>query len=265
MVGNWIPKQWRKAYIVLLAKNAKTDFLNYWRPITLAQTESKIFTAIHNLKLMNYLKKNKILEELQYGSRRQRSAAQALVTLKSVIDDAHLHEINLYVMYLDFAKAYDSVEHEMLERTMKYYDIPNEVIDQIMDMYKDNEAKVFTPHGKTRKIRVTNGVKQGDTLSPLLFIMFINPLLTKLRESGKGYRFTKNKNIHIPNVTYSYNNTLITSTKQDMEELVKIVEKFCEDTGIRLNPSKCIYTYKVHSSEETHKVKINGEEINMVE
>ena len=70
---------------------------------------------------------------------------------------------------------------------MTYYKVPKKIIEMIMNLYERNEATLYTPHGKaSRKIKIKNGVKQGDTISPLLFILFINPLLTKLRESGRG-------------------------------------------------------------------------------
>ena len=111
---------------------------------------------------------------------------------------------------------------------MTYYNIPEDIRDKIMNIYKDNEATLFTPHGRCKqKVPMNNGVKQGDSLSPLLFILFINPLLTKLRQSGCGYKFHTDKSIHIPNVTYSDDNTLITSSQEDMEKLAKIVMDFC--------------------------------------
>jgi hypothetical protein len=254
---NWVPRQWRESWLILLAKNKMTEFMNNYRPISLAQTEQKLYTNIIQEKMAKFCEQNKILEDLQFGSRKGRSVAQALMTFRAVIDDAHNHDKDLFVMYLDFAKAYDSVEHVMLERTMTYYNIPQDIIDKVMNIYKDNEATLFTPHGRCkRKVPMNNGVKQGDSLSPLLFILFINPLLTKLRESGCGYKFHMDETIHIPNVTYSDDNTLITSTQKDMERLAQIVMEFCSYTGIELNPSKCIYTYK--TKQIVRPIKINN-------
>ena len=106
---NWIPTQWRESWLILLAKNKLTEYMNNYRPISLAQTEQKLYTNIIQEKMADFCEKNRILEDLQFGSRKGRSAAQALMTFRSVIDDAHKHDKDLFVMYLDFAKAYDSV------------------------------------------------------------------------------------------------------------------------------------------------------------
>jgi ribonuclease HI len=214
--------------------------------------------------MAKFCEQNKIIEDLQFGSRKGRSAPQALITFRTIIDDACKHDKDLFVMYLDFAKAYDSVEHIMLERAMTYYNIPQDIIDKIMNIYEDNEATLFSPHGRTKKkIPIQNGVKQGDSLSPLLFILFINPMLTKLRESGCGYRFHNDKEIHIPNITYSDDNTLLASTQEDMQKLADIVMAFCEYTGVELNPSKYIYTYK--TKEAVKPITINNCKIRAVQ
>jgi hypothetical protein len=261
---NWIPEEWRLTNIILLSKNEMTEFMSYYRPIALAQVEMKLYTNIIYEKLAKYCEENEILEDLQFGSRKGRSAAQALVSFRQVIDDAIENNKELYIMYLDFAKAYDSVEHDMLRRTLMYYKIPEEIIERIMELYKDNKANIFTPHGITENtINIDNGVKQGDTLSPLLFILFINPLLTKLRESKLGYKFGREEKIKIPNITYSDDNTLITSSQEEMHKMTDIVIEFCKETGIRLNPTKCVYTYK-NDTESCEPMEIQGHEVKPV-
>ena len=106
---NWIPEEWRLTNIVLLAKNNMTEYMSYYRPIALAQVEMKLYTNMIYEKLAKYCCENVILEELQFGSRKGRSATQALITFRQVIDDSVERNKDLYVMYLDFAKAYDSV------------------------------------------------------------------------------------------------------------------------------------------------------------
>ena len=262
---NWVPEEWRMTNIILLSKNELTEFMSYYRPIALAQVEMKLYTNIIYEKLAKYCADNDILEDLQFGSRKGRSAAQALVTFRQVIDDAIENNKELYVMYLDFAKAYDSVEHEMLERTLMYYKVPKTMIDMIMNLYKDNKANIYTPHGITENsIRIENGVKQGDTLSPLLFILFINPLLTKLRKSKLGYKFGEKERITVPNVTYSDDNTLMTSSEEEMNSMTEIVIDFCKQTGIRLNPTKCVYTFK-NESGKCSPIEIQNYEVNPVD
>ena len=85
---NWIPEEWRLTNIILLSKNEFTEFMSYYRPIVLAQVEMKLYTNVIYEKLAKYFLDNDILEDLQFGSRKGRSAAQALVTFRQLIDDA---------------------------------------------------------------------------------------------------------------------------------------------------------------------------------
>ena len=79
-----------------------------------------------------------------------------------------------------------------------------------------------------------------------------------------GYKFGKEEKIVIPNVTYSDDNTLVTSSREEMGQMIKIVIDFCKQTGIRLNPSKCVYTAK-SKLEECEPIEIQGYEVKPVD
>jgi len=72
-------------------------------------------------------------------------------------------------------------------------------------------------------------------LSPLLFIIYINPLLTLLRKSGNGYVYGNNKDIHVPNITYVDDISLIAESPEKLQKLVEMVENFGNHTGLHLN------------------------------
>jgi hypothetical protein len=252
----WIPKKWRESYIVLLKKDESyTQYLTYYRPISLDNTDKKIYTNIIYHKLEEYCHKNNILKQTQFGSIKQKSAAQAAITAKLIMDDARIHNKQIHTLYLDLAKAYDSVPHELIKRTLMYYKIPKREIIRIMEIYKDNKAIIYTPHGKTESIPIKNGVKQGDTLSPLLFILVINVLLESLENTNAGYTFHKNKNLHIPCISYVDDLTLFTDSPEKLRTLTNIVQNFCKETGMRLNPQKCTY---VTNSTQARPITINN-------
>jgi len=138
--------------------------LGNYRPIALLECDQKIFTHIIYQKLLKHMDNTKKLEPSQFGFRKDIDIAQALLC------------------YLDFFKAYDSVEIDMLIRTLKYYKVPEKIIDLVENLYQNNKAIFKTNFGATEETPIGRGVKQGDVLSPLLFIIFINPLQNSLRD-----------------------------------------------------------------------------------
>ena len=89
----------------------------------------------------------------------------------------------------------------------------------------------------------------------------MNPLLTKLKEAGIGYRFSNNKDIHIPNIAYVDDLTLIMDNEKDMEKLIKITEEFFNKSGLMLNMSKSTYIAKKVDGTKIQPLKINNWEI----
>lgn len=83
-------------------------------------------------------------------------------------------------------------------------------------IYKDNEGVLYTPAGKGKvNIKFKSGIKQGCGLSPLLWVIYINPLLTRLKESKIGYRFNGKEDFTINNITFDYINLLAESEEEE--------------------------------------------------
>jgi len=112
----------------------------------------------------------------QFGFRRNKSTHQALLTFISILEESKKNKEDVFVGYLDLFKAYDTVEHNVLHKILVKYKLPLDIVELIKTIYQDNTAETFSPVGKF-DISIKRGVKQGCGLSPLLFIIYLNPLL----------------------------------------------------------------------------------------
>lgn len=245
---HWIPDEWRHSIVVLIPKDTEVSNVANYRPIALQETSYKLFAMMLLEKALEHAERYKIIEPLQFGARPNVALQQALLTFQATIEDANQFGKDLHVLFIDFTKAFDSVEHWILIKTLLHYGFPDNFVQIIKEIYKNNTAEFFTPLGSSgEKFILSKGIKQGDVLSPLLFNIYMNLLLTALRKSKKGYKYTNNHNLSIPAIMFVDDLTLISETKEDMEELLDIVQAFCKDTGMTINTKKTTYTTKFPS------------------
>ena len=248
-----IPNKWKMANIFLIPKKENPINLDFFRPISLLNAQHKIFTQILTRRLSKFMESNKFLSPSQQGSRKKCSTFNHINSLINIFRDRKEsgkdgNKKDICVTFLDIRKAFDSIEFSVIKQTLIYYDIPLPFIDMLMNIYKDNKAKVLTPFGITEEINIQRGVRQGDVLSPLLFIMVLNPLLEMVIEKNLGYNMVGIDGINevISILAYVDDMVLLTSNRQQMLDILGLVKKFLDTYGIQINYSKTKYssTYK---------------------
>jgi hypothetical protein len=84
------------------------------------------------------------------------------------IEDAHTHNKDIALCYLDFKGAFPSADHKQLVRTLVFFGLPADFITIISNLYKGATAEFVTPHGHTPPIGIRRGTLQRDPLSPML-------------------------------------------------------------------------------------------------
>ena len=151
----------------------KTDVCNY-RPISVLSTFSKIFEKVVAYQVNYYLRTNNILTPAQYGFRQGQSTTDALLnTLQYVYDN--LDKNNTVIsLFLDFSKAFDCVDHDILLRKLESYGIRDIELIFFKSYLSNREQYVSLSGLKSDKRTITRGVPQGSVLGPLLFLLFIN-------------------------------------------------------------------------------------------
>ena len=146
------------------------------RPISTLSSFSQIFEKLVYKQLINYIEKHKILSEFQFGFRKDHSIEQAIIeitdNLKNSIDN------NLFTcgVFLDFAKAFDTVNHKILLSKLERYGIRGIALQWFTSYLKDRQQYVSIGDTKSSMQSVICGIPQGSTLGPLLFLLYINDI-----------------------------------------------------------------------------------------
>jgi hypothetical protein len=195
--------------------------------MTLANALYKLWAYCLAILAIDYVEAHKIISPEQEGFRAGRSCSRALTHLSLCIEDSHAHDKDILIAYLDFTQAFPSTDHTQLARALRFLGIPEYFIFIVTNLNKGSHITFQTPHGCTRLIQVLRGTLQGDFLSPLLFLLMVEPLIRCLKSLNSGYTFSSN-HLALSNKWHADDPTSIASTVTYLNTQLDTVSAFSE-------------------------------------
>ncbi|MCL4419234.1 reverse transcriptase family protein, partial [Patescibacteria group bacterium] len=230
--NNILPETWRRSKLVLLPKTSNPrPKPGEYRPIALLDTMYKIYTSMILGRLTKHLDNNEILSEAQCGGRKGRSTTTCLHTVIGLLEDAKQFGKNIRICSLDINKAFDSLEHGAIQDVLSYYKVEPKLRDNIMALYKNNESYITTNYGDSDNIKCTRGVRQGDTLSPILFSLCMNIVIEKIKKKYEGYKMAKNPEVHIAITAFVDDLCLIGEETTQVQKMLNTTSKYLKKIG----------------------------------
>jgi hypothetical protein len=179
------PSQWCKGYVVPIFKNGDPLLPTNYRGVTILNSMAKLFNSVLNNRLNTFIDQHQLVDEKQIGFRKGSRTSDHLFVLKTLIDKYTEKDGKLYTCFVDFRKAFDSVNHIYLLYKLKQAGVSNMFYDIIKDMYINKGSNLTVKIGNELSSFFLSsiGVHQGDTLSPTLFNLFVNDLTKCLNNS----------------------------------------------------------------------------------
>ena len=180
--------------------------------IALIPHASKVMLKILQARLQQYV--NCEIPDVQAAFRKSRGTRDQIANIHWIIEKAREFQKNIYFCFIDYAKAFDCVEHNKLWKILKEMGIPDHLTCLLRNLYTGQEATVRTGHGTTDWSQIGTRIRHGCILSPCLFDLHAEYVMRNagLDEAQAGIKIA-GKNIN--NLRYATDTTLMAESKKE--------------------------------------------------
>ena len=225
---------------VLCVKDvAKGNAVDNFRPITCLPLLWKLLTGIIADDLYSYLEQASFLPWEQKGCRRgSRGTKDQLLIDKMILKNCKKRLTSLAVAWIDYRKAYDMVPHSWIEKCMDMFGVAVNIKSFISESMKNWNTELNAGQTRLGNVKIKRGIFQGDSLSPLLFVLAMIPMTLVLRKTNIFYELKK-KGERINHLLFMDDLKLFAKDKDQIDSLVNTVRVFSEDIKMEFGLSKC--------------------------
>lgn len=222
---------------LIYKKNDHCD-LNNWRPITLLNVDYKILAHCLAERIKPILPK--IINTDQNGFVMGRNIRYNIRLIQDIIDYTEKNKFDGSIIFLDFAKAFDSIEWEFMLSTLKHFGFKNSFLNWVSTLYNQINCLVSNNGWLSEPVNISRGIRQGCPLSALLFVITVEVMATKIRQDGniRGIQIKPSQNRDFKISQLADDTTLFMKTKTDITKALNLIEIFGSLSGLVLNRNK---------------------------
>ena len=239
LVTGSLPPSHKISYLRLIPKAGKDKTkLTNWRPITLSNCDHKIVSKLYAKRIAE--KVSDLILERQTAYLKGRLINDNIRTLLGAIKTSNVEpDINGIIVSLDAKKAFDSVEHSYIVKTLKSFGL-NKFVPIFEILYKDLQSDILINGKIVKGYKIKRGVKQGDALSCILFIMCMEPLLRNI-EKNDSIKPIRSRNLGTLPKALSYAddvNCIVSNDPRTLQKIFTEYERLTNLAGLELNAAK---------------------------
>ena len=230
-----LPDKFNHGQITLIHKKGPAELLSNYRPLTVNISMYGIYSRILNNRLNTVVEEHNLLGEIQSGFRKGRCAADNLFVLNTIMAKAKECDQHVHQAFIDIKKAYDTISRDILWNKLTSLGFGPVFIQCLKNIYSDDYITSSVGGRKTRPIYLSRGVRQGCSLSPLLFALYISDLGHELSNSGEGFDI---EDVNISSLFFADDIILLSPKAQGLKRLLETTQRHFRLLKLAFSKSK---------------------------
>uniref|UniRef100_A0A8B9XSN7 RNA-directed DNA polymerase n=1 Tax=Bos mutus grunniens TaxID=30521 RepID=A0A8B9XSN7_BOSMU len=226
---------WKRSVFIPIPKKGNAKECSNYCTIALISHASKVMLIILQARLQQYV--NCELPDVQTTFRKGRGTRDQIANICWIIEKAREFQKNIYICFIDYAKAFDCVDHNKMWKILKDMGIPDHLTCLLKNLYAGQEATVRIGHGTTDWFQINKGIHQSCILSLCLFNLYAEYIMRNagLEEAQAGIKIA-GRNIN--NLRYTDDTTLMAESEEELKSLFMKAKEESEKVGLKLNIQK---------------------------
>ena len=253
------PEDWKKSVFLTLPKKGDISECKNNRTIALIPHASKILLHIINERLRPHLERE--LPPEQAGFRRGRGTRDHIANIRQIISKCMEYRREVYLCFIDYAKAFDCVRYGPLWNALLSLGVPNHLVQLVKNLYDGQQACVRTEKGNSDWFNIGQGVRQGCILSPTLFNLYAEYIMRRALVDWCGGISIGGWQLN--NLRYADDTTLLAGSLDELSDVLVRVKNESEAMGLRLNVAKTKLMI-IGGNNSTSPLVIDGKEVEEV-
>ena len=248
-----IPEDWRHGHLFKLPKKGNLKDCKNWRDITLLSIPGKVFNRILLERMKTEV--DRLLREEQAGFQKERSCTD------HIAEQSLEWNSPLYITFIDFEKAFNSIDHTALWKLLAHYGIPEKIIRLIHTTYEPSTCQVVHNGSLTEPFSILSWVCQGSLLSPFLFLLAADWIMASTISCQRGIQWTLSKELE--DIDFSEDVALLSHRHDNMQDKATTLYKSTAKLGLKIRKKKTRTMRANHVNKNS--IQLTGEDIEDVE